>query len=422
MKLQLFATALVMSCSRTGVATPDPAAASAATGEPTIATPTPEVANDPRVHGKLSVRGGQTVLQVWGTPTQMGHAHGMLLRDAILDVIEHYALDVVPPPQLAAAGATLLAVADIPDAMRQEAEGIIAGMRDAGGAHVPALDRELTTADILALNTMTDLVAIGCSSVSAWGDGVAADKDGAPRVVRNLDWSSDRELLANQIVLVTMPDDPERQPVVSIGFAGYIACLSCMNEAGVTALFNMGYGEGAGSLATAARGFAPANLLLRDALSRRDVDGDGASRASDVEAAIAEARHVGSYIVHVVEPEGATPARVLEVESDGFAVRGADDSLGTSHLAATNHLRAKTPPSSCSRYREITRSSRATPRFDDDALWSLGRKLRLPEVVHTILVEPRLRAFTLWTRKPGEAADSATPPQRHEWASLVARE
>jgi hypothetical protein len=415
------AVACITACSRPGGPTPDVEPV-AVRSEPEREAPQAATTTTTEVHGALTIRGGQTVLQVWGTPKQMGHAHGVLLRDAILDVVEHYALDVVPPAQLAAAGAMLATVAEIPEPLVEEAEGIVAGMREAGGAYVAALDRELTTADLLALNTMTDLVAIGCSSVSAWGEGVVHDEDGAPMVVRNLDWSNDRELLRQQIVLVTMPDDPARQPLVSIGFAGYIACLSCVNEAGVTALFNMGYGDGVGTLATAARGFAPANLLLRDALSRRDVDGDGKSTGDDVEAAIAEAKHTGSYIVHVVEPTDEAPARVLEVESDGYAVRRADDSLAGSHLAATNHLRAKAAPTSCSRYRDVAKTSRAVRRFSEEDLWALGRTLRLPEVVHSILVEPKARAFSLWMRKPGEAAASTAAPVRHEWSSLVARE
>jgi hypothetical protein len=362
----------------------------------------PAATTDPAsIHGTLSVVDGQRSLRVWGTPTQMGHAHGALLRDAIVDVIEHYALQVVPPATLAATGAALGEVGDIAPSLREEAAGIIAGMREHGGAEIPALRRELVADDLLALNAMTDLVAIGCSSLSSWGAGVAEDRDGAPMVVRNLDWSDDADLLEHQIILVTMPSDPTRQPVVSIGFAGYIACLSCLNEAGVTALFNMGYGEHTASLAGAMAGFAPANLLLRDALERRDVDGDGSSRADDGQAAITQARHVGRYLVH------------------GVVVRGPESGLGPERLAATNHLREKAAPTSCSRYTRLVRGAHRTPRFDRAALWDLGRSVRLDEVGHTVLVEPATRELTLWLRRPGDAADDASPGVHHAWADLV---
>lgn len=379
-------------------------------------------------HGELVTLGGQRVLRVWGTPAQMGHAHGALLRESILAIVDGYALDVIPPTTLDAAGVLYTTVARVPPRLREEAEGVVEGMKAAGGAHVPRLGRELRAADLLVLNAMTDLLAIGCSSVSAWGGATegAAGLAGAPVLVRNLDWSEDRQLLENQVIFVYQPDDPARQPVVSVAFAGYLGCLSCMNEAGVAALFNMGYGDGAASPTQALQGFAPANLLLRDALEQRDVDGDGRATADDVEAVWRTERHAGSYILHVLEPrrEGASaPARVLEVEADGVVTRGPDAAeLGGRMLAATNHLRDKTAPSECSRYERVERTAAAAGhRVDREALWQLGTRLRLPEVVHAVLVEPEARRLGVWLRAPGQAADAADPPVPHAWDALVGR-
>lgn len=377
-------------------------------------------------HGELATLGGHRVLRLRGTPAQMGRAHGALLRDEIIDVIDGYALDVIPPATLDALGVVYTNVASIPSRLREEAEGVVAGMQDAGGANVPRLGRELRAADVLVLNAMTDLLAIGCSSVSAWSaatDG-ADGLGGAPIVVRNLDWSEDPELLRNQVIFVFAPDDPERQPVVSVAFAGYIGCLSCMSEAGVAAFFNMGYGEGAASPATALKGFAPANLLLRDTLEHRDLDGDGRSTADDLEARWHEQRHAGSYILHVVEPRRETaraPARILEVESDGVVTRWpAADELSSQMLAATNHLRAKALPAACTRYQEIERSAVARRhRVDRAALWALGRTLRLPQVVHTLVVEPESRRLGAWLRAPGEPAASSAAAIFHDWSTLV---
>jgi hypothetical protein len=403
---------------------------------PALATPTardaapPEIAvdHDTTVHGALEVVDGQTVLRVWGTPRQMGFAHGALLRAEILDVVEHYALDVVPPRTLAMTGAILADAAAVPPTLRAEAEGIIEGMQHAGGARIAALDRDLAVDDLLVLNAMTDLLSVGCSSVSAWGSAAAGELGGRPAIVRNLDWSDDTDLLEHQIVLVTMPSDASRRPLVSVAFAGYIGCLSCMNDAGITALFNMGYGEGTAGLAGMFEAFAPANLLVRDALERRDADGDGQSTGEDVEKTVRDATHVGSWILHVLEPgaiateHGRAPARILEVESDGVVTRApGEGTLGPELLAATNHLRAKAEPRECSRYDRIeARARRHDRRFDRDALWDLGRDLRLSEVVHTMLVEPDTRRVALWLRKPGERAKSAAKPVVHAWADLFA--
>lgn len=378
------------------------------------------------VNGELVNSNGQQILRVWGTPAQMGRAHGFLLREGILEIVDSYALDVIPPATLDAASVLYSTAADVPPRLVQEAEGMITGMKDAGGAHVPRLGRELRATDLLVLNSMTDLLTIGCSSVSAWGAATQGVPElaGAPMLVRNLDWSEDPDLLRNQVIFVFQPDDPTRQPVVSVAFAGYIGCLSCMSEAGVAALFNMGYGDGAAGPTQMLGGFAPANLLLRDALEQRDVDGDGLATTDDVEGIWRKKRHAGSYILHMLEPrrEGVpAPARVLEVEADGVVTRHPEDSeLGGRMLAATNHLREKTAPSECSRYERVERTAAAADhRFDRETLWQLGTTLRQPTVVHTVLVEPEAHRLGVWLRTPGQAAEANKAPSTHTWASLV---
>ena len=385
---------------------------------------TPADSDEDTIHGSLEERDGQTLLRVWGTPQQMGYAHGFLLRDRILDVVENYALATVPARTLDAAAAFYPVVADVAPSLHEEVEGMVAGMKAAGGARVDGLDRELASADLLVLNALTDLIAIGCSSVSAWGSAT----DGAPAMVRNLDWSADPELLRNQVIIAWRPADPERQPVVSVAFAGYVGCLSCMNDAGVAALFNMGYGEGAASAMQALGGFAPANLLLRDALERRDVDGDGKSTGDDVEQALRDHTNAGSFIVHVIEAsetaraKSRAPARVLEVEADGVHTRGPDDdgALGADVLAATNHLRGKDGRQACWRYAKVEkRVAQAKRQLTLDGLWALGREVRLPQVVHTLLVEPDARALSVWLRRAGEPRDAERAATRWEWQALL---
>lgn len=405
---------------------PGPPAASAADPVPD------EGATDGEVHGRLTITEGQRVLHVWGTPEEMGFAHGFLLRESIVEVLDAYALSVVTPETLGAVGPLYGTVADVSDELRRESQGIVDGMKAAGGAEVPGLGRALTANDLLVLNAMTDLLSIGCSSLSAWGEATQADAAlaGEAVIVRNLDWSESPALLRNQLLIAYSPSDPERQPLLSVAFAGYIGCLSCINEAGVTALFNMGYGEGAASLPEALGGFAPANLMLRDAVERRDVDDDGLSTAQDIEHAVRGKTHAGSYILHVLEPAklaaaaGRAPARVLEVEASGVHTRtpDAETKLGPSLLAATNHLRGKEGPQTCSRYDRIQRSVKASARaVDRERLWELGAAVRLPEVVHMMIVEPGSRSLRLWLRGPDESAESKRAPVVHEWDAVFVR-
>src|SRR5688572_13450178 len=110
----------LVGCGGSGAPAPWPDSGAAAIAAPIAPDET-------EVHGSLEVASGQPVLRVWGTPRQMGFAHGALLRDRIVDVVEHCALDVVPPRTLAATASIIGNVAAIPPTLREEAEGIVAG-------------------------------------------------------------------------------------------------------------------------------------------------------------------------------------------------------------------------------------------------------------------------------------------------------
>ena len=382
------------------------------------------------VHGTLRTIGGQKVLHVWGSAYEMGYAHGALLREAIITVVDDYALDAIPKATFGVASASLAKTGVIDDRLRDEARGVIAGMEASGGAFSRGLGRALTVDDLLLFNTMTDLVAIGCSSVSAWGSSTVADPElkGELAVVRNLDWAAEPALLGGQVIIAYEPSSADEQPVVSVAFAGYLGCLSCINGAGVAGLFNMGYGDGAASLTEAAAGFSPANLLLRSAMSARDIDGDGRSTADDVIRRIDTSKHAGSYIVHLVEPArvaragGRPPARVIEVEAAGVGVRTASEGsgLGPEILAATNHLRERAAPQACSRYRRIEQTVEARERsLRLEPLWALGEAVRMDDaVVQTMLVIPAKRQLRVRLRAPGLSMSRSPAPVIHRWAEL----
>jgi hypothetical protein len=183
----------------------------------------------------------------------------------------------------------------------------------------------------------------------------------------------------------------------------------------------MGYGGGAASLPQALGGFAPANLRLRDAMERRDIDGDGQATADDIEADLRAATHAGSWILHVLEPSapGRAPARVLEVEADGVVRRDPDEALGANTLAATNHLRAKAAPRPGARWRTIERTAGDVPALGPDALWALGTKLRLSEVVYTLMAEPATGRLALWLRRPGDGPQADAAPVVHDLFALM---
>ena len=373
----------------------------------------------PPVQGTVVERGGQTLLRVWGTPHEMGYAHGYLLRDRIIDIVGQYAVPNVGLKRFEAARHAFRQIAKVPAPLQAEVAAIVEGMRAAGGAVVPALGRSLDVDDLLLLNAYTALVGVGCSSVSAWGQSTAADPDlaGGLELVRNLDWSAHPALLRNQVVIAYAPSDPTRQPLVSVAFASFVGCLSCMNAAGVGAFFNMGDGRKTRSLGTAGAPFLPSNLALRDALERRDVDGDGKTTARDVKAALDAVAHRNSYIVHVIEPKapgGQAPARVLEVDPRGVVVRSPDRPL----LTATNHHRTASPALECPRYMSVEREVKRSPAWSSKRLWKLAEQLALPQVVHTLSVVPARRALSVRMRAVGLSIEQSPPAVQYDWKRL----
>lgn len=375
---------------RNPVSAPRPAGA--VTSQPAAAAP-----GEP--HGsRIEVVGGQRVVHLFGDARARGEAQGRLLRTQILDAVEHYALAELGVSRFGMARAVIMATAKIPAALRTEAEGVIAGIQAAGGARVETLGRDLDVFDLLTINAYTDLVAIGCSSVSTWG---ASNDAGTPRLVRNLDWSTRPALLRNQVVLVHHPSEPDRQPLVSVAFAGYLGCLSCVNAAGVGMFFNMGYGGGAAKPLELLGGFAPANLLLRELMETGDHNADGKIDRYDVSAGLTAARHAGSYIVHAID---GTAALVVEVERRGAATRETQpgDTLPETALIATNHLRALAEPEPCGRYARAEARVRKGA-LDAEAQWALGRSLGLGSVVNALQYDVAPGTLRLWLRAEGAA-------------------
>ena len=54
-----------------------------------------------QIHGRLGEYQGLPVLELWGTPEQIGYAHGYLLAEPIVHLMEDYVLSERVLPQLA---------------------------------------------------------------------------------------------------------------------------------------------------------------------------------------------------------------------------------------------------------------------------------------------------------------------------------
>ncbi len=356
----------------------------------------------------LRSEGGVRILVAEGSFERRGFVQGYCLAEDVMAMVDDYALANLPVMLFNLMKAALRAKMQLPEGVLEEARGLVAGAtaRLGPGVESRRLGRAVDVGDVLLVNAYVDYMASGCSSLSAWG---AATRDGALKgaavLGRNLDWSAHPVLLERQLVVVHRPAEADREPFVSVTFPGLLGCLSCVDASGTGAFLNLGYGPGTGSMLDAER-FQPVTMTLRDAIERRDPDGDGAATARDVSGVLQGTPSVGSYGIHVLARHavpGGGPALVVELNATGDAVRTASRSagVGADPLAVTNHLLILDEPVGGGRYRKLARVSKRRD-LDEAALWGALRRVVLgTATIQTMLYVPSDGTLRLWLRPPG---------------------
>ena len=355
---------------------------------------------------------GTRVIVLTGNHYERGQQHGRALAREMVDLFDGFVLRSVRGARGLAHEDELARVKEklvVPDTLRQESRGIVAAREVLGeDFRSEVLGRAITSDDVLAVNAYVDMVGTLCSSVSAWGDATrATDLAGALAVSRNLDWPSKPALLKNQVVFVHLPTEKSEGPFVSIGFPGFLGCLSCFGEVGIGAMLNLGYGNDHGSFPPA-HPFTPITLAIRSAVERGDRDGDKLVTHHDIGVGIERTRRTGSFLVHVVSKTlwDGQPAVVLEVSPEAVFYRYDHDDKRVRNdvLIATNHPRKNERVRYCSRYSKARRlTSRRDVRPSLDRLWRILDSMRLDSTIQRQLYVPSTGELWLAFRRPGQS-------------------
>lgn len=351
--------------------------------------------------------GGLPVVVLKGTHYERGVAHGSALHAEIVDLVDNYLAQKAASPLLFFL--MLQQVAPLIEAkqgLQDEAQGLVDGARKANGGSFRSRFREedFSWQEILALNTYVDYIGTACSSVSAWGEATAqSELKGGAVLARNLDWSLSPDLLRNQALFVHLPAEEGEQPFLSVGFAGFLGCLSCVNKAGLGAFLNLGYGDRAGT-------FPPREKFLPAALAfRRAVETVAPRKTSQLDHFVARLtahHHVGSFIIQAIatrEP-GKDAAVVVELQAGTHALRtaGDDDQFGHPVLVATNHNRKAGKARACQRYSiAVAGAETAGQGFDQDGLWELLTRMQRSDTMQRMLLVPGTGEFRLSVRQAG---------------------
>jgi hypothetical protein len=310
-----------------------------------------------KVNGTLAEIEGLSVLRVWGTPHERGYAHGYLMAEQIVSVldeylrdgplgegsVEHYEEHTLPR----------LAMMKIDPVHEAEMRGILEGIeaRLGGPAEMPILGRTLRYEDIVAVNCSGDLGRSGCSSFAAWGE---MTPDGGTIGARNMDWPVIPCLLDTQIVLVNVPEaDSGKLGWVGVTWPTYVGALTGMNAEGVTVATH----DAGGHAPTIADGFTPYGWTFRRALE----EGHAATAKDDTARVIREGvSTVGSNMMVTRPFTGDGPgAYVFEFDGNvsldgGLTIR--EPEPGESYLICTNHFRKRAEPREGVRYGRLSRT------------------------------------------------------------------
>lgn len=192
--------------------------------------------------GAVVEHNGIRVLHTWGTPSQRGFAHGLLLgNDVALAMKDEFAARFSKQPNLLRFARSALArMIAYPEPVAQELEGLYAGLVQSGADRsMPSLQRDFDFEDVKVANALDVFGLMGCSGFTVHGDCV---EGGGVLTGRNFDWPyTGRHLIDATIVLVQHGEGGKA--VASVTWPGYVGAVTGINQDGVAAFLHVGSGK-----------------------------------------------------------------------------------------------------------------------------------------------------------------------------------
>jgi len=318
--------------------------------------------DEKKLNGVIYHRKGIRILRVWGTPEDMGYAHGYLLAQEIMDGVSE--LIGVGGLQyqnvLRACQRRLIA----PAWAKAEAVGLLKGLQDAlppAKRKIAALGREIGLLDLWAVNTYSEWTGLGCSSVSAWG---SITRDGHTLLARNLDYMPFDTCTRNHVVIARKPKDGTAW--VSFCWPGALGCYTGFSANGVAAMVHDAWA----CKQKRNRQYVSRQVAFQALL--QDVD-NGPRFTANAADALRRYPTIRGSSLHVA---GRTGACVLEYDDDRTHDDGVTRRLpnvGETWLACTNSFQARVDQGACGRLSHLSATMRElasymTQMTDNDRL------------------------------------------------------
>ncbi|MBL7073805.1 hypothetical protein ISS37_01015 [candidate division KSB1 bacterium] len=198
-------------------------------------------------HGALKRIRGYPVLHLWGTPVEMGYAHGYLIAPQIMDFFEFFTLEdevgsatkykekIIP---------VLKSRITLTKDLRAELDAMIQGMRDSGtDLYIEPLSREIDWIDLLAINAYGEfwMSRLACTQCAFWGKATEnSELEGGLITGRNMDGECDIRKTTVIDFLIFAFEPMGKKKWISFKWPGFIGTYSGINEDGVYCMLNYG--------------------------------------------------------------------------------------------------------------------------------------------------------------------------------------
>jgi len=362
-----------------------------------LAIPTPDPPPEP-VQGRVETIGDIRIVHVFGTPAQMGYAHGYLAGpDFVVGMQELFA--GLPPTAVMMADSmrSWVPLIMLSEDQRAELAGVYRGIVDRLGTErmsIPGADRHVDETDLLIWNGYDMFREVGCSGFTAWDD---RTEDGAVITARTLDlgifsprWAT------SQIVLVRHPAKGKATACVTP--VGLIGIMTGLSEDGVCGFLHDGNGDEMSMVLEPER---PVMMAIRDILERATPEDAFVVAAEEVER---QGPFPYSYMIRIVAPDDADPAsppaKVYRLDAGGMGINASEPHMAitTNHYLHPGNL---APTSlrgdSRRRYARIHDTcEQGTPPesayISDETAWSALRRVgadhMMFKTLHAVVIKP----------------------------------
>lgn len=361
--------------------------------------------------GSVGQEQGVSVLRLWGTPREQGHAHGKLFGRQITEIVrlmfDSPLLFTDPQEYELGVRKKLLPQFELTNAEQAEITGMLSGMRETVGDEgmmLKRLGRPIDETDLVALNTLADWIPGGCSSFAAWGNMTA---DGGTVVGRNLDYFDLPGLKELHLIIARKAVGDDASGWVSVAWPGLIGAYTAMNERGVVVAMHDVYA--APPQARIRR--RPRSLVLRSIVET--TDSLNAFQVAERILLASPGTRGNNFLVATQSSKDRAAALVFEYDGNtevtkGFSTRRPNKVADKSDafIACTNHYRERDKAGdSCGRYRGIMGTlTSANTRVDSDQAWKIMSGAAMKGTIHSMVAFPNSGTLELRFATPEDHA------------------